>query len=659
MQPLDVTPPEMLEVIERTAAALQSHGVDSGALAQGREIAAIVAELTRDAPLVAAVLAREALPASALAGPATAQLIDDNAVALARELHQFGNLASTDDTRANRRLQPAQAEALRKMLLSVVSDPRLVIARLARQLVQLRHARLLEAAPRRALAAQTREIFAPLANRLGLWQLKWELEDLAFRHLDPDNYQFIAAALNEKRVDRERYIAELVIELTRMLAAAGIRADVYGRPKHIYSIWRKMQRKHLEFNQLYDIRAVRIVVPTIADCYSALGVVHGKFPYIRAEFDDYIATPKDNDYRSIHTAVIGPHAQTIEVQIRTTEMHEQSELGVAAHWRYKEGTQRNLSYDRKIEWIRRLLEPTSGASADGDFLEEVRGELFEDRVYALTPKGEVVDLPQGATPLDFAYYVHTDLGHRCRGARVNGRIVPLSHQLANGEVVEILTHKLASPSRDWLSAGQRLLISPRSRSKVRAWFRKLDEGSAPSERAPEPGKPGSGSTQQSLVPRVRPKPPSRRAMSPVTVAGVDDLPTNLARCCAPVRPQPIVGYITVGRGVTVHRSDCPGLLRMVAQRPERALSAAWSDESSALPVGLLVLATDRRGLVRDVSEVLASLHLGIDSMHTSTDSTKGIARLDIGVAVRDLTELEQVLSRLRTVSSVLSAKRLR
>mgnify|MGYP001273145543 CR=1 FL=1 len=651
----------MHTVIERTTAALRAAGADAAALATGATIAAIVGRLTPDPALVAATIARAALPPALLADPATDRWLGAEASALARELRQFGELARAGATQAGRRLLPAQAETLRKMLLSVVSDPRLVIARLARQLVELRQCKDADPQVRLALAWETREVFAPLANRLGLWQLKWELEDLAFRHLDPDNYQRIAMALNERRVDRERYITAVVTDLTAMLLAAGIRAEVYGRPKHIYSIWRKMQRKHLEFSQLYDVRAVRIIVPSVADCYSALGVVHARFPYIRNEFDDYIATPKDNDYRSIHTAVIGPQAQAIEVQIRTQEMHEQSELGVAAHWRYKEGAAHNLSYDRKIEWIRRLLDPTRSATTDRDFLEEVRAELFEDRVYALTPKGEVVDLPRGATPLDFAYHVHTDLGHRCRGARVNGRIVPLTRALANGEVVEIITSKTLAPSRDWLIPSQGMLASPRSRSKVRAWFRKLDGDQVPA--AVDAAAPSMRSPTENSRERPPPRPPSpgpgRRALSPVTLAGVDDLPTHLARCCVPVRPQPIIGYVTVGRGVTVHRANCPGVLRMIADRPERTLEASWSREAAALPVTILLLANDRHGLVRDVTEVLAALQLSILAMQTSTDAKTAVARLELRIAVNDIDELARALARLRAVAGVSMAKRLR
>src|SRR5487761_278411 len=399
------------------------------------------------------------------------------------------------------------------MLLAVVSDPRLILARLAEHLVSLRHARELPAdafrpGERERLAVEARAVFAPLASRLGVWQLKWELEDLAFRHLEPDEYRRSASALNERRADRERYIEELCGRLRSELQAAGIEAQVYGRPKHMYSIYRKMQRKQLAFEQLFDVRAVRVIVGTIRDCYGALGVVHGLWTYIPGEFDDYIATPKGNFYRSFHTAVIGPQGKSVEVQIRTREMHEHAELGVAAHWTYKEGTPTDAEYQRKIEWVRRLLEPQGGPEADREFLEQAASELFEDRVYALTPKGEVVDLPRGATPLDFAYSVHTTLGHRCRGAKINGRIVPLTYALANGEIVEIITGKQDAPSRDWLAPEQGFLVSPRNRSKVRAWVRKQDAAARDGEIGVAPEPPSA--------PTLRPsRPKSARASSPV------------------------------------------------------------------------------------------------------------------------------------------------
>src|SRR5690606_38950218 len=371
------------------------------------------------------------------------------------------------------------SEGLRRLLLAIVRDLRVVPILLARQLARMRHADQLPEDQRRRLAELTRDIHAPLANRLGIWQLKWELEDLAFRHLQPDTYKQIARLLDEKRGDRERYIEQVRQTLQAALAAQGVTADVAGRPKHIYSIWKKMQRKDVPIGELYDLRAVRVLVDDLAACYAALGVVHATWTPIPSEFDDYIARPKRNDYRSLHTAVVGPEGKTLEVQIRTWDMHRQAELGVAAHWKYKEGGGAgDAAFDRKIAWMRRLLEPAAdGAEADEATLAgELDTELVEDRVYVLTPKGEVIDLPAGATPLDFAYRVHTEVGHRCRGAKVDGRIVPLDHRLRSGDRVEIMTAKTGEPRRDWLIESNGFLASSRSREKVRNWFHRLDRG---------------------------------------------------------------------------------------------------------------------------------------------------------------------------------------
>jgi GTP pyrophosphokinase len=651
---------ELQHSIDAHAARLDAWGVSRAAIERASEAAVIVGSLTEDAVLAAALLAQAALATNpGKPGSEHTREIEQHfgadSIALARELAHFGDIRLTPVAASSHHLEPAQAEALRKMLLSVVSDPRLVLARLAWQLVDLTAAKDGHPATRERLALETREVFAPLANRLGLWQLKWELEDLAFRFLQPEDYRRIAAALAERRVDRQQYITAFCRTLEGMLRGAGIPdGEVYGRPKHIYSIHRKMERKQLSFEQVFDLRAVRVVVNTVAECYTALGLVHGAFTYIRGEFDDYIATPKDNFYRSIHTAVLGPEGKAVEVQIRTREMHDQAELGLAAHWRYKESRAHDVSYDRKIEWVRKLLEPgdRGDAADDGDFLDQVRTELFEDRVYALTPKGEVVDLPHGATPLDFAYHVHTDLGHRCRGARVNGRIVPLTRALTNGEIVEIITHKHPQPSRDWLSETQGFLTSARARSKVRAWFRKLDEEtSAPAPAAPEAPAP------------VTPAPPRRRgnarkaARSPVVLGGVEDLPISFARCCAPVKPEPIAGYATVGRGVTIHRADCPGLTRMSASRPDRLIAATWADAVSQQPVTLTIVAIDRQGLVRDIGDLLASEKMSIEMMHTTTDRTQSTATIDVRLGVDDAQHLTRLVQRIRKVGSVLSVRR--
>jgi GTP pyrophosphokinase len=704
VEPLFYCPPAHAQEIERVREALRDAGVDESRLARAAEAAGIVAALADDATLAIATLASQAL-ASAAPTTGVAQAAGARALACARELAPLDDLGLPRDWQPERGLDARQAETLRKMLLAVVGDPRLVLARLAVQLVRLRAARDATQGERARLASETREIFAPLANRLGVWQLKWELEDLAFRLLEPGEYKRIAQALNEKRAAREEYIAALCGELRAELAAAGITAEVYGRPKHIYSIHRKMQRKRLDFERIFDVRAVRIVCGDVAECYAALGVVHGLWPYIPGEFDDYIATPKGNDYRSIHTAVIGPAGKPVEVQIRTRDMHAQAELGIAAHWRYKEGGARDADYARKVEAVRELLAPGGARGGDGDFLDRVQASLFADRVYALTPKGEVVELPRGATPLDFAYHLHSDLGHRCRGAKVNGRIVPLTHRLANGEVVEIITGKALAPSRDWMAPEQGYLASARSRARVRAWFRRLGEadnraaGRATIERelARSAGGPGllaalvpafkvpDADTLHRLVgegeitvtqltqaiarlqaprsprasPRPRPAAPGRNG-SPVAVEGVGDLPITLARCCAPVRPQPIVGYVTVGRGVTIHRAGCAGLRRMRAGRPERVLDCEWIEaHAGALTVELTVVGLDRRALVRDLTDVVASEHLRLDSLSTTTRRSEGTATTVLRIDIQGEADLSRVTQRLGKVPNVLNVRRTR
>ncbi len=631
--------------------------VAESALASGTEVAELVAALTEDTELAVAawithartsgaILPRE--PVARRFGIATAQLT--------AELGHLGTLGLPPGWSESQGLNAQQSETLRKMLLAVAADPRLIVARLAEALIRLRRMRELPTTEQQRLALETREIFAPLANRLGIWNLKWELEDLSFRQLDPEQYHHIAKSLAVRRVDRERYIRDVCQLLEGELHAAGIQATVSGRPKHIYSIWRKMQRKQLPFEQLFDVRAVRIVCESIADCYAALGIVHGRWSYIPGEFDDYIATPKDNNYRSIHTAVSGPEGLSLEIQIRTRDMHESAELGVAAHWRYKEGGTRNLSYERKIERARELLAP--GQSGEGDFLDRVRSELFADRIYALTPRGEIVDLPSGATPLDFAYHVHTELGHRCRGARINGRIAPLDAPLANGEIVEIITGRIGGPSRDWLNPEQGFLVSPRSRAKVRAWFRAQDEAAASQAAAvPEPASAPAAAPPETInIARRGPTKGSKR--SAVDIEGVGDLPTTMARCCAPVPPEPIGGYLTLGRGVTIHRASCASFKRMAQAKPDRALRVEWNlGSESLMPVQIRIEALDRRGLLRDVSDVMAVEHLSIEGVNSNTDPTDRVATIVMRTAVRDTEQLNRVCKRLLSVPNVLKAQR--
>lgn len=695
-------PPALEARIESVRVALREAGGAEAGLAPGAEAARVVGALADDEALALGTLLHCAY-ANGEVNAAAASAAGERAMHVVRALAPLDDPGLPRDWQPGRGLDARQAETLRKMLLAVVSDPRLVLARLAIQLVRLRGARRAPAAEQARLATETREIFAPLANRLGVWQLKWELEDLALRLLEPAAYQQIATALNEKRVAREQYIDDLCNTLRAELARAGIDAEVYGRPKHIYSIHRKMRRKDLGFEHIFDVRAVRIVCADVPACYAALGIVHGRWHFIPGEFDDYIATPKGNDYRSIHTAVIGPGDLPVEVQIRTADMHAQAELGIAAHWRYKEGGVRDASYGRKIDAVRELLAPGRTPTDDGDFIDRVQPQLFADRVYALTPKGEVVELPQHATPLDFAYHLHTDLGHRCRGARVNGRIVPLTHQLANGEVVEIIAGKALAPSRDWMAREQGYLASARSRSRVRAWFRRAGEvdnraaGRLAVER--ELARAGGGAAQLAALvqelkatdaetlyrhvgegvlsatqltqaisrvltpPPTRPAPRSRpapatRASSPIAIEGVGDLPITLARCCGPVRPQPVVGYVTVGRGVTIHRAECAGLRRMRATRPERVLECQWIDAHGGTQiVEITVVGLDRRALVRDLTDVVASEHLRLDSLSTTTRRGEGTATAVLRVDVRDLADLARVTQRLGSVPNVLSARR--
>jgi GTP pyrophosphokinase len=667
------------------------------------DVAEIVRTLEADDDVVMAAALQPLLDGKYIEREAAEKRFGVEPVRLARALAQLGHFGLAPDWTPQRGLEAGQAEALRKMLLAVIGDVRLVVVRLAEQLQRMRSAKSLDTDAQRKFAVETREVYAPLANRLGVWQVKWELEDLAFRYLQPAQYKHIAAALKTRRSERERYIDELKSLLQGELRAAGVEAAIHGRPKHIYSIWRKMQEKQLAFEQLMDIRAARVLVNTVAECYAALGVVHSLWQFIPGEFDDYIATPKDNLYRSIHTAVIGPGGQPVEIQIRTHEMHANSERGVAAHWRYKEGGRSDQAYERKINQLRSLLAPAEAGETERDFLDRMRVDLFQDRIYAVSPKGEIVDVPVGGTPLDFAYQVHTDLGHRTRGAKVNGRIVPLDYQLKNSDTVEIITGKSPQPSRDWLSAQSGFLASPRHRNKVRAWFRKQDqaqntlEGRAMLDRELQrlgvhsPPIPEllaelklansealhqalglgdisvaqvAGAIQRLLHAReARSEPPARTRPFPerqpeTEVQGIGDLLSTYARCCKPVPPEPIVGYITVGRGVSIHSQSCANLARLSIKAPARVLAVAWGKTATTeFPVDIEIEAFDRRGLVRDVSAALADEKISIQDMHTETDKRDSVAHMHIGISITGLPQLSRLLSRIAQVPNVVSARR--
>jgi len=545
-----------------------------------------------------------------------------------------------------------QAETMRKMLLAMVADIRVVLIKLAWRTQTMHYLVHCEEPVRRRIAQETMDVFAPLANRLGVWQIKWELEDLGFRHQDPDNYKKIAKLLDERRLERIDYIERVLETLRLELRRAGIHGDVAGRPKHIYSIWRKMRKKSLDFNELYDIRAVRVLVDTVQDCYTVLGLIHSMWQPIPGEFDDYISHPKANDYRSLHTAVIGPEDRGIEVQIRTFEMHEHAEFGVAAHWRYKEGGKGDAQYEEKISWLRQLLDWREEISDRSGLADAFKTELFADTIYVLTPAGRVLALPTGATPIDFAYAVHSNVGDRCRGAKVDGQIVPLSTPLANGQRVEILTAKEGGPSVNWLHEGW--VKSHRAIAKIRQYIRlqnadvvresgrqlfekelarhahakpnllalaeklgfdKLDELYA----ALGHGELTLRVVAQALASFAPPAP--TREVAPedlvkaskgghdaggILIEGVDNLMTVLAGCCKPAPPDPVMGFVTKGRGISIHRAGCQTLKRLSAAAPERLIAADWGEQKNSIfPIDIEVLAQDRHGLLRDISDVLS------------------------------------------------------
>ncbi len=599
--------------------------------------------------------------------------------------------------------QHAQIEALRKMLLAMAEDIRVVIIALAERMQTMRYIAGNGVADRVEIAHETLDIFAPLANRLGLWQIKWELEDLSFRVIEPERYKKIAEMLEETRLSRERYVASLVDILQCELQRTGVKAEVTGRPKHIYSIHKKMKRKDKEFKEIHDTRAVRILVDELKDCYAALGVVHNLWTPIPKEFDDYIAKPKGNDYRSLHTTVTGPEGKVVEVQIRTHEMHRHSEMGVAAHWRYKEGAKRDARYEEKIAWLRQILEWKTDIDDAGELAEHFKTALFEESVYVLTPQGRVIALPKGSTPVDFAYHVHTDLGHHCRGAKVDDIMVPLDYTLHNAQRVEIISTRQGGPSRDWLNPGLGYLKSQHARSKVRQWFARqereqlLTQGRATVAKELQRhgmtalgleklgGKFGfskldaflsavgrgdinnrqleaflRGETEQSVQSPALPV--ERKSATPsagkggILIVGVDKLLTGLAKCCKPAPPDPIIGFITRGRGVTIHRQGCASLARLNDESAERLIAADWSiSKEGRYPVDIEIEALDRQGLLRDISNVLAREK--IDVTATRTRSRDDTASLQFTLKIADLAQLQRVLALIQNIPGIRSAVR--
>ncbi len=596
-----------------------------------------------------------------------------------------------------------QAEILRKMLLAMVEDIRVVLIRLASRTQTLRFLARAPEETRRELARETLDIYAPLANRLGVWQLKWELEDLSFRFLEPELYDRVARELDERRDERESFIAAAIATLSRELAAAGIAAEVTGRPKHIYSIYTKMLQKGLEFAQLHDVRGLRVLVDTVKDCYAVLGIAHDLWQPIPREFDDYISRPKGNDYRSLHTAVVGPDGRGLEVQIRTHEMHRHAELGVAAHWRYKEGRGgKTEAFDDKIAWLRQVLAWRDEIVDAAEWVEQSKRAALDETVYVLTPQGRVIDLPRGATPIDFAYALHTDLGHRCRGAKVDGAMAPLDYALENGQRVEIVAAKTGGPSRDWLNPQLGYLASSRARHKVRQWFNseELERTIAAGRAAVERELAREGATglkletladrlgfataeelfaavgREEVGPRalqtavrgpaaaetpaeetlVAKKSKAEAAGAGVLIVGVDRLLTQLARCCKPVPPDAIAGFVTRGRGISVHRRDCASLAHLLARQPERGIEAHWGARTtSVFPVDIAVQAHDRQGLLRDVSEVLSRERINVTAVNTL--SRRHVATMFFTVEVEDLGQLRRTLAQIGEVPGVFAAAR--
>ncbi len=708
-------PPEALHVIERACVlAAQAHAGQQRASGEPYfqhvlAVANILAELGMDHETIAAAILHDVAEDTAVAqeqierefGQTIARLVDG--VTKMKLIRAYKSLPEHD------KQERVQAENLRKMLLAMAEDVRVVLIKLADRTHNMRTLSALPPEKQTRIARETLDIYAPLANRLGIWQLKWELEDLSLRYLDPALYNRIARLLDERRVDRDRQVADFMLILQQELERAGVRGAVSGRSKHIYSIWRKMERKNVDYHQIRDVRGVRVLVDNVADCYKALGVIHGLWQYITGEFDDYIATPKENGYQSIHTAVIGPEGRTFEVQIRTHAMHESNELGVAAHWRYKEGSKGDEGLNRKVAWLRQLLEWKDEIVDAGEFVDRFRSEVFEDRIYVFTPKGNVIDLAAGATPLDFAYHVHTEIGHRCRGAKVGGRMVPLTYVLETGQQVEILTVKEGGPSRDWLNPHLGYVKTTRARNKIQHWFRQQDRdknivsGRLGLEREfkrlglsnvsyeklaeglgyPHPDDLFIAVSHNEIKPSrylqvaqglaesearvddtaellsLRRAPARGHQAGALSVEGVGNVMTHIAHCCRPVPGDEIRGYITVGRGVSVHRGDCPNILRYATLSPERVIVVEWGARAEqTFPVEVEIRAFDRKGLLSDVTSILANDKLNVTAINTRSNSRDHTADMRLTLEIPNIDVLSRVLTKINQLPNVLSVRRL-
>jgi len=687
----------------------QQHIFGESELIRSLLTAEILAELHVDTDSLLAVMLHGLLQVSAIHEAEIESQYGESVAQLVHSVQKMQIIDSYHIHDINSKYDKQQLEGVRKLLLALAEDIRVVLIKLAERVHIMRILGRVSEDIRRQIATETREIFAPLASRLGVWQLKWELEDLAFRNLEPRAYMQVANSLDERRVDREKYIENVTKIIKSELDQIGICADVSGRPKHIYSIWRKMQTKGVGFDSVYDVRATRVLVNNVAECYTVLGVVHSCWRPIKSEFDDYIASPKGNNYQSLHTAVIGPEDKIVEIQIRTHDMHYYCEYGVAAHWGYKEGGKHDAKYTEQISVLRQILEFNEAGEESGDFLDRIKSEIFEDRVYALTPKGKVIDLPRGATPLDFAYHIHTDVGNHYRGAKVDDKIVTLGYQIKNGQKVEILTSKHSSPSRDWLNPHLGFINSPRTKAKVRAWFKKLDfdknveAGHSLLDR--EMARLGvQGQNHESLATRFnykkldnfyaavgcsdisaaqlvnavqglvlprtdelrstpdRARPPLKSSenvqLDNIQIMGVGNLMTHMARCCKPIPYDAITGYITRGRGVTIHKRECSNLLRLAGSEGRRLIEVEWGTaDASIYPVNIYVSAFDRRGLLRDITQILTNSRLNVITVNTKTDKTSHSAEMNFSVEVADVAQLSRALIKIEQLPNIYQVTR--
>jgi guanosine-3',5'-bis(diphosphate) 3'-pyrophosphohydrolase len=671
-------------------------------------VAHILADMRLDADAIAAALMHDLIEDTLVTREDLRREFGDTIASIVDGVSKLKNLPIKPETDRRGRNSDRELEYIRKMALAMGDDVRVVLVKLADRLHNMRTLGYMPADKQREVAQETLDIFAPLANRLGIWQIKWELEDLSFRYLEPDAYRMIAASIDERRTAREAYMEQVISMLRSELEKYGItNATISGRPKHIYSIYKKMERKRLPFEQIYDVRAVRVIVDTVPQCYLVLGVVHNLWRPIPGEFDDYIAGPKDNFYQSLHTAVLDTQGKTIEVQIRTWEMHEHAEYGIAAHWRYKEGVARarDEKYERRIAYLRRLMEFGREQEDAASFVDTMKTEVFQDRVYAFTPKGDIIDLPAGATPIDFAYHIHTDIGHRCRGAKVHGRLVSLDYVLNTGDQVEIITSKRGGPSLDWLNPNLGYVKTERARSKIRHWFRKQNRdrhivsGREVLERelkrlglldimqfetvahwfnydnlddflaAVGAGDINGGQIANRILEMERREQEARekemlKARPPsaalsvdishgINIMGTGGLLVNMARCCNPMPGDPITGFVTRGRGVTVHRADCPNL----GVEPDRLIEVSWGrvNQEQRFAVPIEIIAYDREGLMRDISTVIADEKVNMSNVNVNI--RQNIATFNVTMEILNMQQLTRILTRLSSIPSVVEARR--